>query len=762
MNMSLFRPLLTRKSCLAMVFAALMLVAASAQAAFSFSVSNVAAGTSPISVAVGDFNGDGKPDLAVASGFTNNVSILLGNGDGTFAAAVNYAVGSNSQSITVGDFNGDGKPDLAVTNFGTNNVSILLGNGDGTFAAAVNYAAGVAPYSVAVGDFNGDGKPDLVVANVGGNVSVLLGNGDGTFAAAVSYAAGAVPVFVAVGDFNGDGKLDLVVANQNSNNVSILLGNGDGTFAAAVNYAVANVSYSVAVGDFNGDGKLDLAVTDNNSHSVSILLGNGDGTFAAAVSYAVAANPQSVVVSDFDGDGKLDLAVVNINSHNVSLLLGNGDGTFAAAVNYAVGTSPRSVAVGDFNGDGKPDLVVANELSNNVSILRNIVPPGAPTGVSATAGNASATVSFTAPVSTGGSTITGYTVISSPAGGVDSNAGTTATTHTVTGLTNGTLYTFTVTAANAAGTGSASIASAGVTPTVPPDTTPDAFSFADRSGVALSTLITSAPVKITGINASTNWSAAGGTACVSSGNNCTCDVAAYAANGTITNNQYLCAQHTSSASYATAINTTVTVGGVSDIFTSTTLTTSAGGSVTNGATGAGNATGNVAGGGNGAWLFASAGNGAMQSAGFIPLSGSPKSPPDAPPAGVSFPYGLFDFVLTGGQAGSTATLTITYPAALPPGTVYWKYGPTPGNAVPHWYQLPAVIAGNTATFSITDGGLGDDDLTANGTIVDQGGPGVPGATGIPTLSEWGMILLSGLMGLFGLVQVRRRGSGTPA
>jgi hypothetical protein len=181
-------------------------------------------GTNPASVAVGDFNGDGKLDLAVANSASNNVSVLLGNGDGTFQAAVNYAVGTNPASVAVGDLNGDGKLDLAVANIGSNNVSVLLGNGDGTFKAAVNYAVGSSPYSVAVGDFNGDGKLDLAVANPGSNnVSVLLGNGDGTFQTAVNYAVGSYPYSVAVGDFDGDGRMDLAVANHGSNNVSILL-----------------------------------------------------------------------------------------------------------------------------------------------------------------------------------------------------------------------------------------------------------------------------------------------------------------------------------------------------------------------------------------------------------------------------------------------------------------------------------------------------------------------------------------------------------
>jgi len=360
---------------------------------------NYGTGNMIYGVAVGDFDGDGAPDLAVTNFADNNVSILLGNGDGTFAAAVNYPAGTGPNFVAVGDFNGDGDLDLAVSNYNSHNVSILLGNGDGTFAAAVNYAVGSAPISVAVGDFNGDTNLDLAVSNwTSNNVSILLGNGAGAFAAAVNYPAGTGVNFVAVGDFNGDTNLDLAVPNFADNNVSILLGNGDGTFAAAVNYAVGTGPTYIAVGDFNGDTNLDLAVSNWSGNNVSILLGNGAGAFAAAVNYAVGTNPWSVAVGDFNGDTNLDMAVVNNGSNNVSILLGNGDGTFAAAVNYAVGSAPRIVAVGDFNSDSAPDLAVTNFADNNVSILLNTAPPTPPTVTTVAAtgiGTSSATLNMT-------------------------------------------------------------------------------------------------------------------------------------------------------------------------------------------------------------------------------------------------------------------------------------------------------------------------------------------------------------------------------
>jgi hypothetical protein len=337
----------------------------------------------PYSVAVGDFRGIGKQDLVTANYCCNTTtaSVFLGNGDGTFQAAVNYGAGNSPDFVAVGDFNRDGKLDLVVANECGNDptcqsggtVSVLLGNGDGTFQAAASSGVGTTPLWVAVGDFNHDGKPDLVTANFGsGNVSVLLGNGDGTFQTAVSYGAGGFdPDSVAVGDFNGDGKLDLAVANEASNNVGVLLGNGDGTFRAAVNYSVGTDPISVAVGDLKGDGKLDLMVVNYTGNNVSVLLGNGDGTFQAAVNYPVGSYPQTAAVGNFNGDGKPDLAVANDITNNVSVLLGNGDGTFQAAMNYPVGYGPASVAVGDFNSDGKTDLVTANASGFTLSVLLN-------------------------------------------------------------------------------------------------------------------------------------------------------------------------------------------------------------------------------------------------------------------------------------------------------------------------------------------------------------------------------------------------------
>ncbi|MGA8764368.1 MAG: FG-GAP-like repeat-containing protein [Candidatus Sulfotelmatobacter sp.] len=333
----------------------------------------------PTSLVAGDFNGDGKMDLAVSDGNGNSVSILLGNGDGTLQAQTNYGAGNIPFSIIAGDFNGDGKTDLVVANSGGNNVSVILGNGNGTFQTRIDYPSGPNPYSVKTGDFNGDGILDLAVANSNcavspcgpGTVSIVMGNGDGSFQSPVQYSTGTntEPRAVAVGSFTSSKHLDLVVANNATNTVGVFLGNGDGTFEGHVDHTVGSGPVSVAVGDFNGDGKLDIVAANFNSDTVSVLLGNGDGTFKPAVSYAVGNGPISVAVADFNGDKKLDLVVVNNTDGHVSLLLGNGDGTFRPHVDYAVGNQAESVAVGDLNGDGKLDIAVANFNSATVSVL---------------------------------------------------------------------------------------------------------------------------------------------------------------------------------------------------------------------------------------------------------------------------------------------------------------------------------------------------------------------------------------------------------
>ncbi|HEX3822416.1 MAG TPA: FG-GAP-like repeat-containing protein [Candidatus Sulfotelmatobacter sp.] len=373
-------------------------------------------------VEVGDFNGDGKLDITVAGWNGTNlydfVSILLGNGDGTFQPAVTYNAGgtgtASSISMTVGDFNADGRPDLAVADFGLcggsktscydATVNVLMGNGDGTFQPVVSYSAGSNATDVISADLNGDGKLDLIVTNYcglsscsggvradEGTLSVLLGTGDGTFQPAITLDAtvGAGPTSVVTGDFNNDGKLDLAVANQESlcctgGSVGILLGNRNGTFQTTSSFSTGAFSASsVVIGDFNGDGKPDLVVGSScyadsciNDSWISVLLGNGDETFGGATTYRFAGGgyqPAFIAAADFNHDGKLDLVATGSNGNygtdnlsGVSIFFGNGDGTLQPPVIYSSnGVAASWVGVGDFNGDGNPDLAVANACADS-------------------------------------------------------------------------------------------------------------------------------------------------------------------------------------------------------------------------------------------------------------------------------------------------------------------------------------------------------------------------------------------------------------
>ena len=349
------------------------------------------AGASPFSIVAGDFTGNGLTDVAAVD-TGQDAAMLLGNGDGTFQPPLFSAVGQSandfydSQAIATGDFNGDGRLDLAVANQNTNTVSVLLGDGDGTFQPQVTYAVGQGPDAIVAGDFTGDGHLDLAVANYFDNtVSVLLGNGDGTFQPQLTYAVGTGPGGIVAGDFSGDGHLDLATANVHPTGyvagppgpgtVSVLLGNGHGTFQPQVTYTVGDAPTAIVAGEFSGDGHLDLAVTNLGSSfgfgagNVSVLLGNGDGTFQPPVAYTVGTAPQAVVAGDFTGDGRLDLAVANTSGNTVSVLRGNGDGTFQPQVVYPVGLGPGSIVVCDFNGDGHLDLATANQGSDDVSVL---------------------------------------------------------------------------------------------------------------------------------------------------------------------------------------------------------------------------------------------------------------------------------------------------------------------------------------------------------------------------------------------------------
>jgi hypothetical protein len=331
-------------------------------------------------IAAADLAGNGKLDLITSNsgwtnqsaGFVGQISVLRGNGDGTFQSPTSFPGGGGNMAVA--DFNGDGKPDLAIPgpqneNWSGTSVAVFPGSGDGTFQPGNDYATSTGPIAVATGDFNGDGKPDLVVVGYGSAmISILLGKGDGTFQGHVDYAVGAAPTSVVVGDFNGDGKLDISIANLYDGTISVLLGNGNGTFQNQVTYPAGTAPGGIATADLNGDGKLDLAVANGG---VSVLLGNGDGTFQPHLDVPTSSG-EAIVVGDFNGDGIPDVATADVFSSIFSVLIGRGDGTFSGPwVFWAGGNSvPNSITAADFNGDGAQDIAVAGQ-EGIVTVLLN-------------------------------------------------------------------------------------------------------------------------------------------------------------------------------------------------------------------------------------------------------------------------------------------------------------------------------------------------------------------------------------------------------
>jgi uncharacterized repeat protein (TIGR01451 family) len=377
-------------------------------------------GTAPAFILTGDFNGDGKMDIAVGNAGSNDVSILLGNGDGTFKAAVSFAAGLSPQQMAGGDFNGDGKLDLVVSNSGDGaavlgSITLLLGKGDGTFQAPATIAADKYPAQLAVADFNEDQKLDLVVGDLrDGGVTLLLGKGDGTFQPGTVILASATGVSaITVGDFNGDKHADVVVGTPDPTlfqsvrlDLAILAGKGDGTFQASASIGLIGFknpqqtfvttvsSPHFVAADFNADGKLDLAVRygmhvhvnppcgpftipcgDTFSDDTNLFAGNGDGTFTGGGIVATFGHIDlgNLGAGDFNADGKLDLVTPRFGTG--ALELGHGDGTFLSLVAAWTGLGPRAfVAVAELNGDTSPDLIVTESGNNAVAVIVNHSP----------------------------------------------------------------------------------------------------------------------------------------------------------------------------------------------------------------------------------------------------------------------------------------------------------------------------------------------------------------------------------------------------
>ncbi|RYF72381.1 MAG: VCBS repeat-containing protein, partial [Cytophagaceae bacterium] len=378
-------------------------------------------GPSPQAVAIADFNGDGKRDVAVTDYVTNELKIRFGTGDGKFSGGNTNAVGYGPTAIAVGYLNADNKPDIATANRENHTVSILLNNGSGGFLPAVTKIVGLNPSSVAMGDFNSDGKTDVVVANGSSNsISLLLNKGNGTFSAPSFFKTDKSPTSLIARDLNGDGKTDVAVTNFISNTVMLMIGTGVGNFVATPTYTVGKGPISLAARDVDNDGKIDLVTANMLASTVSVLLNNGSTgwlPFSQPIDYPTVGIPSAVAIGDFNNDGSQDLAVASRNLDRVQLMQNGGNGNFTLAGKSDV-TSPSGVAIGYIDSDTHLDIVLPchSDLSYSwIYILRQGCGELARRGVEmpGSTGNSTATIIQTDDV-TGLETTLGATVSPNP------------------------------------------------------------------------------------------------------------------------------------------------------------------------------------------------------------------------------------------------------------------------------------------------------------------------------------------------------------
>jgi len=356
--------------------------AAGQAAALQFSAPGfVQAGDQPQEIVAGHFDADGDVDLATANAKLDAANVLLGHLGGAFQFDAGSVLSpSGAVSIAVGDFNGDGRDDLATSD-SDEHVTVHLSRADGSFETGDSFVIPDHAGPLTLGDVDGDGIQDVLVAsavgasefgNGSGSVGVFLGLGDGHLAPVSRVDIGEAVIGLAAGEFNGDGRDD-VVALVLGGEGFIFLGNADGTLSPAGNIVAAFNTAVILVDDFDADGLADLATA--NSQDIKIFLGQGDGSFASPVGFAAELNIAGLDVEDFDADGTRDLAATSGTA--VAVLLGNGDGSFATAVSFPVGKQTEGVVAGDFNADGSQDLAVTCDVNDSLAILLNLATPAA-------------------------------------------------------------------------------------------------------------------------------------------------------------------------------------------------------------------------------------------------------------------------------------------------------------------------------------------------------------------------------------------------
>jgi hypothetical protein len=359
---------------------------ARAESLSSYTNSSFSAGASPRAARIGDLDGDGRNDIAIVN-LQGSLQLFFNNGSGSFTrVSLNglWPVSSHTLDVDIGDLNGDGRNDIAVA-FSTQRgaVSILLNQGARAFAAPVNYDLCYSSTGVAIGDLDRDGDNDIADVNQCFTSGVLLNNGQGGFALTGTYGHGYGSKSIALADFNRDGSKDIAYVNNGLANITVILNNGNGTFGSHRWFFAGDLPDDLATGDFDGDGNTDIAIANAYLSQVILLLNNNTGSFPGYSELYAGDTPSSVAAADLNGDGRLDIAATSQSTSRLSVILNEGDFRFSNPTSFAVGQSPVDVAAGNLDGDSLPDLVAVNQGSGSITVLLSatggvVTPPPPP------------------------------------------------------------------------------------------------------------------------------------------------------------------------------------------------------------------------------------------------------------------------------------------------------------------------------------------------------------------------------------------------